>query len=166
MAAGLASAASAAAAIDACRMRRGRVDEVSENTAQKIAALAIDLRRTHPAAPAQDVLDLAFQGQAVDGLCFDAEATHPGSPFGQVIAAAFGGVTTPAQWREWTSPAAAPGLRDGILQVWAQHVIPRFSAAYGFGVGVEVDEAVPAADQREAFLAEVRAFIKRLGFAP
>ena len=55
----------------------------------------------------------------------------PGAPFGQLLAAAFDEAMTPNEWAAFTGPTAEPALRDGCLEIWRIHVVPRFAARYG-----------------------------------
>jgi hypothetical protein len=60
--------------------------------ARAIVATALDLRRTHPDAPAIDVLDLVMRAHRGSSPEFDAgrsDLTDPGTPFGQLLQAAF-----------------------------------------------------------------------------
>jgi hypothetical protein len=102
-----------------------------------VVQAAVSLTRTHPHAPALDVLDLVMRGRADQVLDFDDPAAPNGSlaapnaPFGQLLAAAFDEAMTPTDWSALTGPAADPGPRFGCLEIWRAYVIPRFEARYG-----------------------------------
>lgn len=98
-------------------------------TTESIAAAAAALRKSHPKAPALDVLDLVVQGH--DGLSFPADLVHPRAPFGQLLAEAFDTAMTPADWHDWTGPLADPQARDALLAIWRTYVLPRFVSRYG-----------------------------------
>lgn len=100
--------------------------------AAQIASSAVSLRRSHPHAPALDVLDLVFKGQDPDTLDFSAEElTRPRTEFGQLIAAALDRGMTPDEWMMFTGPRAEPELVSASLQVWKTYVLPLFAARYG-----------------------------------
>jgi hypothetical protein len=102
-----------------------------------VGQTAITLSRTHRHAPTLDVLDLVMKGRIDQVLDFtDPVAPHgglasPGATFGQLLAAAFHEATTPLEWAAFTELTAAPALRDGCLNIWRIHVVPRFATRYG-----------------------------------
>jgi hypothetical protein len=82
---------------------------MSSRDALAVIQAAVGLNRTHPHAPALDVLDLVMRGRAGQVLDFDDPAAPNGSlaaasaPFGQLLAAAFDDVMTPTEWMALTS---------------------------------------------------------------
>lgn len=101
-----------------------------------ITVHAVALRRSHPHAPALDVLDLGFQGLQPGSVRFPAPSapddplTGPRSAFGRLIVEAFDQVMTPDEWAGLTAPGVDPHQVAGLLQVWCVHVLPRFDARY------------------------------------
>jgi hypothetical protein len=53
----------------------------------------------------------------------------PGTPFGRIVAA-FDDAMTPVEWKVFTDAAADARLREGCLEIWRVHAIPRFEARY------------------------------------
>lgn len=102
-----------------------------------VVQAAVSLSRTHPHAPALDVLDLVMKGRVDQALDFaDPASPHgslaaPSTPFGQLLAAAFDEVMTPNEWAAFTDATADAGLRDGCLEIWRVYVVPWFEARYG-----------------------------------
>ena len=102
--------------------------------AQAVVQAAVHLNRSHPHAPAIDVLDLVMEGRIDQTLDFAHPAgslAEPGSPFGKLLAAAFDEAMTANEWAAFTGPAAEPPLREGCLEIWRTHVLPRFAGRYG-----------------------------------
>ena len=95
-----------------------------------LAAAALALRRSHPQAPALDVLDVVLQGAHIT-LADLGDDAHPGAPFGQILAEAFDPGMPAADWAAWTAPTADPVLRSTLLDLWELEVLPRFAARYG-----------------------------------
>lgn len=87
------------------------------------------LARSHPHAPAQDVLEVVFRGSR--GLYLPWELVHPATPLGQAIASAFDPAMTPAEWRAWTSEQADPALSRALLEFWRDEVLKSFGLRYG-----------------------------------
>lgn len=100
---------------------------------QDVEALA----KSHPQAPAQDLIALVMQGRASQVFHFDdpfvehGSLASPRSAFGQVLAAAFDRVAPPGEWMAFTGPDAHPLVVKGMLEIWQEQVISRFEAAYG-----------------------------------
>jgi hypothetical protein len=66
---------------------------MTSRTAQAIVDAALELRRTHPKAPAIEVLDLVMQGHVGTSPDFDtgrSDHTDAGMPFGDLLREAFG----------------------------------------------------------------------------
>lgn len=99
-------------------------------TADAIAGTAAALRKTHPTAPALDVLDLVMRG-AGSGLALSADLLHPREPLGQILAESFDNGMAPEDWFNWTGPKADPLARDALLAIWRAEVLARFAARYG-----------------------------------
>jgi hypothetical protein len=85
---------------------------------------AIALRRSHPAAPVLDVLDLAMEGQHLETLNGDEPWLAPESAFGQLLALAFDRVMTPAEWRGLIAS------HEPIRGVWNHVVVRLFKDRY------------------------------------
>jgi uncharacterized protein YfaA (DUF2138 family) len=58
----------------------------------------------------------------------------PSASFGQLLAVAFDEAMTPTESKALTGSAPDPKLRDGCLEIWRRHVVPRFEARYGVEV--------------------------------
>ncbi|HQC95193.1 MAG TPA: hypothetical protein PK306_05755 [Aquabacterium sp.] len=100
---------------------------MSQATAIVVAALA--LRRSHMAAQALDLLDLAmrrYQGKSTD---FGDDGLPP-APFALLVAEAIDTAMTPAEWAAWTALDADAQLRAGLLAVWRSEVWPRFTTRF------------------------------------
>lgn len=95
-----------------------------------IVSAALALRRSHPAAPALDVLALVLQGRQAVPADFGADGLPP-APFALLVAEAFDTAMTPDEWREWCQPGMNPKLLAGLLSVWTVHVWPRFAHRFG-----------------------------------
>lgn len=105
--------------------------------ASALAQAAVSLSHSHPHAPLLDVLDLVMEGHTDQPLDFahssspNGSLAAPGTPFGQLLAVAFDEAMTPAEWKAFTDVEADARLREGCLEIWRVHVIPRFEARYG-----------------------------------
>lgn len=97
---------------------------------QQLAAEAAALRRSHPQAPAADILELVFKGRSLDAGGFADLAADPASSFGQLIAEAFDRGMTPQDWRSMTGPQADPRLVEALMEIWGTYVLPRFFARH------------------------------------
>jgi hypothetical protein len=92
---------------------------------------ALALRRSHPHAPAVDVLDLVIRGRDVwleDFL----DPMVPPSPFALLVAEAVGDCMTAGEWRGLTGLDADPRVRDALVQMYREAVWPKFVGRYGF----------------------------------
>lgn len=91
-------------------------------------AAALALRRTHPTAPALDLLDLVMPERwgSLDDL---GAHLHPTTPFGQLIAAAFDRGMEPEDWR-LIDCAAEAALVDELSRIWKTEVLSNFAARY------------------------------------
>lgn len=95
-----------------------------------IVRAALDLRRSHPHAPAIDVLDLAMQGQYHSVLDFGDPATPGGdhtdplSPFGQLLGQAF----APHLDEDYCAAQALD-----LDEAWHLGVLEAFWERYGLG---------------------------------
>ena len=108
---------------------------MADTTAQKIIAVALGTRATHPHVPALDVLDLAMQGHEGCDLCFEAapgqpfdDWLDPPSPFADLLRQAFLPDVTLQQARLWTSDDDL--LADGFREMWQDEVIEPFAQRY------------------------------------
>lgn len=94
-----------------------------------VASAAVALHRTHPQAPALEVLDVVMR-QRVGSLRDFGESTRAGSDFGGVLAAAFDRGMSPEEWRIVNHRNADPALIAALLSVWRDEVLPAFAARY------------------------------------
>ena len=90
------------------------------------AALAIS--RSHPNAPALDVLDVALVGRA--GRLADFGTISPTSALGQLIAAAFDRGMAPQDWGLIDSPASPAAVVAVLREIWRDQVLAAFAARY------------------------------------
>lgn len=97
-----------------------------------VARAAVSLRRSHPQAPALEVLDVVMR-QRTGSLQDFGDAIRPGSDFGAIIAAAFDQGMAPTDWNLVNHPNSDPALVAALTQVWDTYVLPRFAAHYGLG---------------------------------
>lgn len=95
-----------------------------------VARAAVALRKSHPHAPALEVLDVVMRQRAGHLADFGADQLDPGSPFGQIVAEAFDTAMTPADWAVVKNPQADPVLVGALRSVWAQEVLHRFAKHY------------------------------------
>lgn len=95
----------------------------------EISNAAASLQRTHPKAPALDVLDLVMQGQS-GSLSDFGQAIHPCAPLGQIVAEAFDRGMVPQDWFLVRSPNSPPALVQTLMGIWQVDVLPRFADRY------------------------------------
>jgi len=91
---------------------------------------ALDLRRSHPRAPAIDVLDVCLGGSAC-GLSQFGSALDPRAPFGLLVAEALDQGMPVQDWKGLLRPGAQPEVVGALMQVWQADVLPRLAARYG-----------------------------------
>jgi len=101
--------------------------------AVKITNQVENLRRTHPHAPALDVLDLVMRGRTGKPIDFG-DLAMPPREFALTVAEAFDTVMTRAEWQAWTRPGADPQVRAAALAIWPIEVWPKFCERYGLAV--------------------------------
>lgn len=98
--------------------------------AQRAAGEALALRRSHPHAPALDVLDLVMPNRTGTLTSFGAEI-EPATPFGFLLAEAFDTGMAPEDWRLVTHPNTPPGVVAALRGIWTGEVLPKFAKRYG-----------------------------------
>lgn len=89
---------------------------------------ALALSRSHPQAPALDVVDMALQGRA--GRLADFGAISPTTALGQLIAAAFDLGIAPEDWHLIDSPNSPPAVVAVLQGIWRDQVLAAFAARY------------------------------------
>lgn len=94
-----------------------------------VTRAAVALHRSHPQAPALDVLDLTMR-QRAGSLRDLGDAIRAGSDFGAILAEAFDRGMSPDEWRVVNHPDADPALVAALLPVWRDAVVPKFAARY------------------------------------
>jgi hypothetical protein len=94
-----------------------------------LARNASTLRRTHPHAPALDLLDLVIRGYAGSVSDF-ADASKPCSEFGQLIAEAFDKGMAPEDWRLVEHPNTPAPAVAALMGLWRDEVLVAFGARY------------------------------------
>lgn len=110
---------------------------MADQIAEKIIAVALATRRSHPDVPAIDVLDLAMDGHHGNDLDMEADGQpfadwlDPPSEFARILQAAF----APEQPLEAFFSGAdvwCDRLPDGQLMadVWHEQVLGRFATRY------------------------------------
>jgi len=104
---------------------------MSKALSPDIANAAWSVRRTHPHAPALDVLELVFQGHRDAELDPKASWVRPGSPLGQVIAAAFDRGMPPEDWAAGTRPPSDPVVQETLATIWQSQILPAFAEHFG-----------------------------------
>ena len=102
---------------------------MASQIAHDIGLAAASLRRTHPSAPAVDVLDLVMQGRCVS-LADLGDRLHPCAPLGQIVAEVFDRGMAPQDWLLVTSPNSPPAVVQVLMSLWHSDVLPRFAARY------------------------------------
>ena len=91
-------------------------------TAHHITLAAAELRRTHPKAPAVDLLDLRVGSEeAGQRQSFPVALLHRRTPPGQLIAEAF----------DRTGPDAISKVAAALLPVWQADVLLKFETRHG-----------------------------------
>lgn len=104
---------------------------MSAAEAQKLVAEVLTVRRSHPHAPALDVLDLVMKGRHqlpdIDDIAL------PPAPFALVVAEAFDRCFAKDEWARWTIPPADPALSAAMLFAWRTEVWPKFVERYSLG---------------------------------
>ena len=89
---------------------------------------ALALSRSHPHAPAVDVLDLALRGLDREQLDFGQDGRPP-SPFALLVAAAHDSTgLTLDEWGWLANPRIDPKLAVALLEIWREKVWPQFLA--------------------------------------
>src|SRR5688572_2119665 len=104
---------------------------MADSLALSIVNEALALRRSHPKAPALDVLDLVIRGR---GAWLENFLDHmmPPSPFALLVAEAVGDLSPAAEWIALTGSSADEKVRAAMRQVYAESVWPKFVKRYGF----------------------------------
>lgn len=94
----------------------------------------VALSRSHPHAPARDVISVSFRGLQGHDVAFgddrQAQGTlaWPSTPFGQLVATAFDPVMPPGDWRVVDHAPDPAGLRT-LLDLWEGEVLEQFRRA-------------------------------------
>jgi hypothetical protein len=89
---------------------------------------ALALSRSHPHAPAIDVLNVALQGVDRQTLDFGPDGLPP-APFAMLVVVAHDNtVLTLEEWGWLANPKIDPKLATALLEIWRNTVWPRFMA--------------------------------------
>jgi hypothetical protein len=106
-----------------------------------VVGAVLNLRRSHPSAPAIDALDMVMKGRQGHTLDFvEARVRHacradPAIDFGHIVAAALDHAMTLAEWVAFTGDQADPLLSDACLGVWRAEIFGlRFCGSDGVTV--------------------------------
>lgn len=97
---------------------------------QPLTAAAIEFREAHPQASALEALDCVLGQSSLVPLRIDSRLLHPASNFGRLLAEAFDNTMTPDEWAAWAGEGSDVLLRDALMQVWGDEVLPRFAERY------------------------------------
>jgi hypothetical protein len=92
-----------------------------------IAHAAVTLRRTHPHAPALDVLDVVFKGRRGQAVKF----VRPPDPFALLVAEVFDKGMPPEDWAGFFGPHGDLRVRPTLERIWANEVWSAFLQRYG-----------------------------------
>jgi hypothetical protein len=111
---------------------------MADPTVTTIVKEALALRRSHPHAPALDVLDLVMKGR-LPWLEDFFDHLEPPAPFALLVAEAVDDSMSAADWRSLTGPNAEPRVRDTLVQLYRESVWPRFVRRYGFSYPARLD---------------------------
>jgi hypothetical protein len=103
--------------------------QASDPVSTALMQRALALRRTHPQAPALDVLDQCLRGSACSLDDFG-PALDPRQPFGLLIAEALDGGMSVQDWKGLLRQDGDPAVIQALMQVWREDVLPRFAARY------------------------------------
>lgn len=103
------------------------MSDLPRASAASIVATALALQRSHPQAPAADVLTLAVDGHAGRSLDFGAAALLP-HPFAVLVSGVFDRVMLPSEWIGLLASAPGQPERQALLGVWRHEVWARFVA--------------------------------------
>ena len=89
---------------------------------QAVADAAVALHKTHPSAPAVDLLEVVFRGNSGMQLAMPRDlndpAMAPRTGLGQLIAEAFDGGMLPQDGLALTGDSADPRVVEALLKVW------------------------------------------------
>jgi hypothetical protein len=98
--------------------------------AAQIVAEFLSLRRSHPDAPAADVLDLAMKRRSpwIEDFL---DHMVPPAPFALLVAEAVDDCMTCAERRGLTGPTADARVRDALVRLYRESVWPKFVRRYG-----------------------------------
>ena len=92
-------------------------------------AAALALARSHPQAPALDLLDLVMQVAQVTAADLG-DHMHPSAGSGSCWPPRSTSGCRPAGWLAWTGPATDPVLRAAMLQISKHEVLGSSAALY------------------------------------
>lgn len=114
---------------------------MANSEALAVIDAAVSLSRSHPSAPAIDVLDLVMTGHQGQTLNFIEVGVRiyslaaPSTEFGQIVAKALDRGMDAAEWVAFTGDKADPVQRDACLDVWRDEIFGvRFCGRYGVTV--------------------------------
>lgn len=99
-----------------------------KSVGQDVVRAAEAHRRSHPAVPALDVLDLVMEGHT-GSLADFGVSLHPTTAFGQIIAAAFDKGMAPQDWL-LIDLCDNVHLVAELHRIWIQEVLPKLAARY------------------------------------
>lgn len=94
-----------------------------------VARAAVALHKSHPKAPAKEVLDVVMRGRSGSVADFG-DSIRAGSDFSMIVAAAFDDAMGLQDWPIVNSPTADPKLVAALVSIWQSHLLPRFAQAY------------------------------------
>ena len=97
--------------------------------AKAIIDESLALRKSHPHAPAADVLDLVMLGRQYRLVDFGDHMLPP-LPFALLVAEAMGDHMSATEWEALTGPKADASLRATLQLQYALNVWPKFLERY------------------------------------
>lgn len=98
---------------------------------ERVISQALALRKSHPRAPAADVLDLVICGRSLWLEDFFHRMVPP-DPFALLVAEAVGDFSPPAEWLALMDSHADERVRAAMRQSYAETVLPKFVNRYGW----------------------------------
>ena len=95
-----------------------------------VAHAAVAIRRSHPAAPALEVLDLCLT-QRTGSLADFGSEIEPATPFGFLLAEAFDTGMAPQDWSLYSHPSTPAAVVQVLRGIWDGEVLDKFASRYG-----------------------------------
>ena len=94
-----------------------------------VALAAVALQKSHPSAPAIEVLDVVMRLR-VGRLSDFGDSIKPATPFGFLLAEAFDTGMASQDWNLVTHPNTPPQTVAALTQAWEAEVLAKFAAHF------------------------------------